>query len=373
MVRQKRKFDITFLHELLQKDNATLTGSYDKIRTYTVVTFVCFCGKEHTKMLHNLVFAKYGAAYCDDCMTKKSVERLKAKMMEKYGVENPNQCEAIREKAKATNRERYGADNPFQSPEILAKIKDSVIQKYGVDNPAKSNIVKEKIEQTNIKKYGCKNALQNKEIQQKLEATSIQRYGCRRPSENTEIRNKIGKSHTNKTPEEREQINQKVIQTSLAKYGLTSPHKSTELQKRKKELSLQKYGTEHPMQSKEVQERIQKNAMKHKDYKMPSGEIRKVQGFEPYALDELLKTYTEDQIKTGRQNIPRIEYHDGVKKRYYFPDIYIPHENKIIEVKSTWTYKCTTDNIELKGKACIDSGYAFDIWIYGNGGKRVNP
>ena len=373
MVRQKRKFDTETLNQVLQRDNATLIGTYDKVRMYTEITFVCLCGTENIKKFSNLVNSRSGSAYCDNCMKQKAHERQIITTLKKYGVEHPNQCEAIREKAKATSRQRYGTDNPSQSPEIVAKIKETNIKKYGVENPFQNEDIKHQIEQTNIKKYGCKNALQNKEIQQKLETTSIQRYGCRRPSENTEIRNKISNSHSNKTPEEREQINQKVIQTSLAKYGLTSPHKSTELQKRKKELCLQKYGTEHPMQSKEVQERIQKNAMKHKDYKMPSGEIRKVQGFEPYALDELLKTYTEDQIKTGRQNIPRIEYHDGVKKRYYFPDIYIPHENKIIEVKSTWTYKCTTDNIELKGKACVDSGYAFDIWVYGNGGKRVNP
>jgi hypothetical protein len=50
------------------------------------------------------------------------------------------------------------------------------------------------------------------------------------------------------------------------------------------------------------------------------------------------------------------------KEKYYFPDIYIPHINKIIEVKSTWTYKCDTDVIKLKKNATELLGY--EIWIY---------
>jgi len=39
---------------------------------------------------------------------------------------------------------------------------------------------------------------------------------------------------------------------------------------------------------------------------MPSGDIRKVQGYEPFALDILVKKYKEDDIKTDRKDIPRI-------------------------------------------------------------------
>ena len=43
---------------------------------------------------------------------------------------------------------------------------------------------------------------------------------------------------------------------------------------------------------------------------------------------------------TSKKDVPKIWYSDidGKKHRYYC-DIYIPSENKIIEVKSTWTYK----------------------------------
>lgn len=106
---------------------------------------------------------------------------------------------------------------------------------------------------------------------------------------------------------------------------------------------------------------------------MPSGTIRKVQGYEPFALADLLTTYTEEQIKTDRADVPTIQYEtDDGKKRRYFPDIYIPHENRIIEVKSTWTYTCKTDNISQKQTACEAAGYKYETWCYDGKGVRIN-
>jgi hypothetical protein len=104
---------------------------------------------------------------------------------------------------------------------------------------------------------------------------------------------------------------------------------------------------------------------------MPSGEIRKVQGYEPFALKELVKIYEEDQIKTDRKDVPCIQYEFDKKKKYHFPDIFIPHENKIIEVKSTWTYKCKNDNIQLKKKASEEQKFIYEIWCFDKKGKRV--
>ena len=99
---------------------------------------------------------------------------------------------------------------------------------------------------------------------------------------------------------------------------------------------------------------------------MPSGEIRQVQGFEPYALDELVKIYTEEQIITDCKIIPRFQYQYQNKLKYYYPDIYIPHENKIIEIKSVYTINCNQEMIKLKGQACKEKGYNYEIWVYDN-------
>ncbi len=103
---------------------------------------------------------------------------------------------------------------------------------------------------------------------------------------------------------------------------------------------------------------------------MPSGAIRRVQGYEPYAIRDLLKNYTEEQILTNRKDIPRITYTVEDTKHYYFPDIYIPHINTIIEVKSLWTFHSTL-HIHLKSAATREAGYIYEIWIFDSNGNRI--
>ncbi len=70
--------------------------------------------------------------------------------------------------------------------------------------------------------------------------------------------------------------------------------------------------------------------------------------------------------------MPRIEYYDNENvKHYYFPDIFISKDNKIIEVKSTWTYKCKKETNLLKKEACEKQGYIFEFWIYDRKGNKV--
>ena len=104
---------------------------------------------------------------------------------------------------------------------------------------------------------------------------------------------------------------------------------------------------------------------------MPSGIIRMVQGFEPYALDRLIKVYSEEDIKTNREDIRIIDYVMDNKKRRYFPDIYIPSENKIIEVKSRYTYNIDIEKNKCKGNACKELGFDFEIWIFNRSGNEI--
>ena len=52
-------------------------------------------------------------------------------------------------------------------------------------------------------------------------------------------------------------------------------------------------------------------------------------------------------------------------------DIFIPSENKCIEVKSTWTAKKKKDNIFLKQNAGKELGYKYEIWVYDCKGNKV--
>lgn len=232
------------------------------------------------------------------------------------------------------------------------KIKETNKEKYGVENPFSREDIKNKIKETNKEKYGYEHAYKNKEIQEKTKETNLRKYGCENPFQNEEIKDKI----KNKLKE---------------KYGCEHPLQSEKIKEKFRNTVKEKFGVEYPSQNIEIMEKTQKNAKKYKNYKMPNGEIRKVQGYEHYALDELVKIYKESQILTSRKDIPRIEYTIENKKHYYFPDIYIPDDNKIIEVKSTWTYTSKKDNIPAKKEATIGKGFKYEIWVYNNKGKKI--
>ena len=92
---------------------------------------------------------------------------------------------------------------------------------------------------------------------------------------------------------------------------------------------------------------------------------------EPGVAGITVKAYDETDIITDRKNIPRISYKIEDKQKYYFPDIYIKSLNKIIEVKSTWTYTCNEDNIKEKANATKINGYEYEIWVYDKNGNKI--
>lgn len=193
--------------------------------------------------------------------------------------------------------------------------------------------------------------LSQKIIKEKIKATNLEKYGSDCVLKVDEIKIKIKK-------------------TCLDKYGVEHHMYINETKEKIKKTCLDKYGVEYPTQLFKFQEKAIHTAKSYKNYITPSGQVIKVQGFEPYALNELYKLYSEDDIITDRNNIPKFEYLDNCIKRIYFPDIYIKSINKIIEVKSIWTYKTNEKKCILKGKSCIDKAYNFELWIYDKSGKN---
>lgn len=130
---------------------------------------------------------------------------------------------------------------------------------------------------------------------------------------------------------------------------------------------LEKYGVENPMQNACVQENFSKKSKTYKDYIMPCGQSIKIQGYENTALDILFKQYhyASKDIIVSKLEVPSIWYlHEG-RSRRYFPDIFVKPQNKIIEVKSEWTYNADTLKNTLKKEACIRNEYDFEFWIFG--------
>ena len=242
---------------------------------------------------------------------------------------SPLQTPTIREKTHQTLLDRFGVENPHQAPSVIEKYKETCIERYGVENPAQLDSVKAAAIVTNQKKYGTDHPSQNAEVRAKVKSTVQQRYGVDNQFQN-------------------EDVKEKSRQTLMSRYGVSNP-----------------------AQSPELQEKNQRTACQFKAFTMPSGTVRKLQGYEPLAIQELLTAaYTEEQIRTDRKSVPRILYTFQEKQHYYFPDIYLPHENRIIEVKSDWTYTCNVECNTCKKNACIAAGYRYDVWIYSKKGEK---
>jgi hypothetical protein len=118
---------------------------------------------------------------------------------------------------------------------------------------------------------------------------------------------------------------------------------------------------------------IVKNSYNKKKYKLPSGKIEFVQGYEPFALNDLLNSgVLETDIIIGCKNVPTIWYKDTTEKLHrHYVDIFIPSQNLCIEVKSTWTITKENSFIFLKQTAAKELGYNYEIWVYNSKGVKV--
>jgi hypothetical protein len=131
----------------------------------------------------------------------------------------------------------------------------------------------------------------------------------------------------------------------------------------------------HNMHVPEISEKCSHNSYLSKEYKFPSGKTIKIQGYEKYALDELINIHKihENDIINERKLVPVIWYSDenGKKHRHYV-DFYIPSKNLCIEVKSAWTLKKKQDSVYLKQETAKNLGYSYEIWVYDNKGAKIS-
>ena len=62
--------------------------------------------------------------------------------------------------------------------------------------------------------------------------------------------------------------------------------------------------------------------------------------------------------------------HNGKMHRYY-PDIFIHSQNKIVEVKSEYTYELAREITHLKIQTCHMAGFKAEIWIFSSTGALL--
>jgi hypothetical protein len=132
---------------------------------------------------------------------------------------------------------------------------------------------------------------------------------------------------------------------------------------------------ENPMHNPDSVHKLMQTSFSKKSFVFPSGRIDMVMGYEPLCLKTLLNSYHEDDIVTDCRKIPTFKYRclndDGTERdALYYPDILLP--DKIIEVKSTWTFEKEKINNLRKFQAVANSGYKLECWIY-DGKKNIHP
>lgn len=182
------------------------------------------------------------------------------------------------------------------------------------------------------------------------------------------VKRKYGVSNVSQLP----WVKEKKKQTNLKNSGVTHNWKlrdNKEFQKRLKLIMIERYGEDNASKVPSLRSKQRKGRFDSKNYIFPSGKTIQVQGYEYKFLDEYFSTGgLEENIFHGEEEIVnqigQVVYEHLGKQRKYYPDFYLKRENKIIEVKSTYTYSNWEDVNQLKKQACELMGLNFEFKIY---------
>jgi hypothetical protein len=394
-----RKYTYPYLTEFINEDKI-ITPKDAYLTRNTVIDFNCMkCNEVTSKGFRNIV--EQGGPYCKPCTKLFTKDKTKETIQKLYQVDHISQVKFVKEKVKETNIKNFGVPYSLQAKEVREKIKQTNIQKYGGSAPAKSIKVINKMKTTMLLRFGVEFASQSDEIKIKIKNTNIERYGvpyifqnkeCREKFENTMLE-KYGYKHAFQVPEFKQKFNQTILEkynvenvlhldifkdkiklTNLEKYGCEFATQSQQIKDKTKATNLEKYGTENPMQNSNIAEYCSSKCYSTKIYTFPSSNDVIVQGYEHFALDILLKTYQEEDFILKRADMPEIWYFESEqpsKIKRYFPDIYIPKDNLILEIKSTWTFEKNKSEVFDKKKATQYLGYNYEIWIISPKGEII--
>jgi len=318
------------------------------------------------------------------------VERI----LKNHKCEN-TECENISAKDKYRNYKRYcsseckksGTNTKFKNTyankdieAITAKRKASNIVKYGVSNVAQIDFVRDKLRitttatvdirtaktiETNLSNHGVASTNSIQSVKDKKKESFMEKYGVDHQLKIPEVAASVARKNKANSVE---RLGKAKI-TNIEKYGCENPSSNMDVKQKRIDTMLERFGVENASQNAEIHQKKMRTSYKTKKFIFPSGRTEMVQGYEPQALTELLKTYHEDDIITNTLHIPRIKY-IGLdnKNHYYFPDIYIPKKNLIVEVKSLYTYSSRVSWLNtnlLKQQASVDAGYDHNFMIMG--------
>ncbi len=288
------------------------------------------------------MIARYGVA--NALHSKVFMDKKNKTTMDIYGATNAISTDAVKEKIKKRNMEKYGVEHTLQLKDVRDKGTATMLEKYGVEHASQSEKLLEKRVDTYMERYGVASPLQNADVLAKRKATNMERYGVNEVLQMPDMQDRIR-------------------ETMIERYGAGNPLQCQEIKDRKDKTCEERYGDKDIMHNVEMFEKVVKAAFKKKDYKLPSGTVITYQGYENVALDELLKTLKEGEITNDVKLMPKIMYEFEGKTHRYYPDIYIPSQKRIVEVKSPYTYKKQLEQNHSKRDQVMKDGYTFEFWI----------
>ena len=242
----------------------------------------------------------------------------------KYGVENPFQVEAFKDKIKQTNLERYGCTCSFQNEEVREKHKQSCLEKYGVAYPMQATEINAKQKQTCLERYGVENVSQAESIRAKVKDTCLERYGVENVNQDPRVKEKIQQTNLEKygvksvlcLPE----IHELSQQSVLNKYGVTSTFRLPTVKEKVKQTCLKKYGVTNVAKLSTTKEKSYKTKKKNGSFSISAPEERFYQ--------ELLKHFSQKDVLRQYK-----------EERYpYCCDFYIKSLDLFIELNLNWTH-----------------------------------
>ena len=345
---RRTKYDVIedFFEEngciLLSTDNGQKS---EFVINSTRLNYTCFCGENYTSTWRRF---KNGAR-CRSCTNN----LIKETCMKIYGVPNPGMSEEIKNKIVATMVARLGVTHHMKLEKYVNAARETNMKNNGGVHNLNLTENREKATTAFFEKYH--ETLGNViSIREKCEQTNMERLGVKYPLQSPQVQYRI-------------QMN------NLAKYDSTVFITS----KAGRALMMKKYGVEYAMQHPEFLAKAMRTAFGTKTFIFPSGREELVQGYEPLALTQLLEEgvdgydICEDEIVVGPEYVPLIPYHQDGKDRMYYPDIYIPSLQLLIEIKSTYTYSFDYEKNMLKFRAAAREGFNFQVWVYDGKHNRV--
>lgn len=160
---------------------------------------------------------------------------------------------------------------------------------------------------------------------------------------------------------------EKYKQTCQINHNVDNMFQLESIKEKSKKTCIEKYGVEHCMQSPEIHKKAMSSSFHRKKIIVYNNFQWIVQGYEPQCIKDLLNEYEPTEILAGENSkIPTCKYIFNGKNKVWYPDVYLPCINMLIEVKSTFTYNKSPKQTREK---ILQAPFNTELRIYNKNGS----